>query len=462
MSLFGVLNTGASGLRAGSAGAQVASQNISNAGTDGYSRQQVSLEALGPRPLAGVRVTGSRRVVDQLVERRLLGARASAGQTSTRADSLAVLDAVFSTGPGSVGDALQALQTAMGDLSTSPGDGTARRAVLAAAEGVANAFSSAGSALTAAHTDINERISTTVDDVNTSLREVASLGQQIAEHENATGSEAGELRDRRDELLRGISERIPVRVIEHENGGVSVLLASQKQLVSEDGRVNELIAVPDATSGNVSIEVVSAGASEDVTSLITTGRIAGFIEARDGGIADARAGLDALARDVAVAYDAVHAAGFGLDGGTGRNLFDVHPTVAGAAEAMAVSLDVSGNPDAIAASSTTAGLPGNNQTALDLLALADQQFAAGGTDTATGAYASLVGAAGSAVAGANRAMEHASAVADQVAAVRDGISGVSTDEEMISLMQFQRAYQASLRVVSVADEMLGELMMMKR
>ncbi|MEZ4253148.1 MAG: flagellar basal body rod C-terminal domain-containing protein [Polyangiales bacterium] len=94
--------------------------------------------------------------------------------------------------------------------------------------------------------------------------------------------------------------------------------------------------------------------------------------------------------------------------------------------------------------------------------MSDALVADGGTRTLMDAYAGLVGRAGMAVSDAYLRQDAASAAVDQVEALRESVSGVSVDEEMVDLVRFQRGYQAALKVVQTADEMLGELMNLKR
>lgn len=459
-SLFGVLGVGANGLRTAAFGSAVASENIGGAATPGYTRRIVNIEPIAPGHL-GSRATGSTRIADSFLERRMLGASSFEGEAKARHQALGVLDAVFADGPGDIANSLDAFQRALGDAMSRPNDPAARSIVLERAHDLASSFQRSAEALDNARVDVNGRISDTVRQVNGKLSEIASLGTQIARDE-AAGGQAADLRDRRDQLVREVSEALPVTRIDNADGSIELLLAGSRSLVSGDGRAIELEAVTDATSGDVRLRRVTAGAPEDVTNLVTTGSIGGLIDARDGAIADARGALDQLASDIATAYNGVHSAHVGLDGASGRNLFEPPAAVDGAARAMALSSDVRGQPSNLALAEDPAALPGDNRGALALLAVADTKIALGGTSNASDAYASILANAGAAVQGARNVEEHATAAASQITSLRESISGVSTDEEMISLMKFQRAYQASLRVIEVADSMLGELMSLRR
>jgi flagellar hook-associated protein 1 FlgK len=89
------------------------------------------------------------------------------------------------------------------------------------------------------------------------------------------------------------------------------------------------------------------------------------------------------------------------------------------------------------------------------------RFAAG-SRTASEALSDLVASVGRAVDGAQRDATLLESARAQAWSMRESISGVNSDDEMISLTQYQRAYEASLKVVQTADEMLQELLQMKR
>jgi flagellar hook-associated protein 1 FlgK len=97
-----------------------------------------------------------------------------------------------------------------------------------------------------------------------------------------------------------------------------------------------------------------------------------------------------------------------------------------------------------------------------MLHVRDQRVALGGTATALQSFNAMVADAGTAAQSANAQATQATSVMEQIESLRESVSGVNTDEEMIALMKFQRAYQAGLRVIETADAMLGELLNMAR
>src|SRR5262249_23321877 len=148
--------------------------------------------------------------------------------------------------------------------------------------------------------------------------------------------------------------------------------------------------------------------------------------------------LDQLAYDVGNAVNNVHAAGYGLDGASGRNLFSVTATVAGAARSLTVDPAIAGQPSLVAASSSATGLPGDSSIALALAQLQNTRLAGGGTRTAVEAYSDIVGDVGLRKQGADADADTRDSMKAQVSQMRESASGVNLDEEMMNLTKFQR------------------------
>jgi flagellar hook-associated protein 1 FlgK len=460
MNLGDAFNIGRNALLASQRGTQLASHNLTNASTPGYTRRVMEMQAVPLQIGGGVRTGEVTRAIDPFLERRGLSARTYSGETEARVKALNVFDTVFADGQGSIGEALDTFDAALTDFSVSPQSVPNRQVVLGRADDLAKSFARAQQALAQSRVDTNEAISIDITEVNTKLDRIGELNKQIVAGKNNRGDVA-DLEDQRDQLVRDIADKLPVQTIQDKSGAIAVVLAGSRDLVSIDSKVHHIVPTSSTTSGDVTIQRETNGVMEDITDLFSSGSIGGAIAARDGALSDAQNALDQLAYDVANAYNTQHAAGFGLDGGTGRNLFAAPTQVAGAALSFAVSADVAGQPTFLAGASDPASLPGDNRNALALLQLQDQRFASGGTVTGQQAFSSMVAAAGSAARSAEDQNEYATSSLTQVEALRESYSGVSSDEEMMNVMKFQRAYQAALRVVETADSMLASLLNMR-
>jgi flagellar hook-associated protein 1 FlgK len=174
---------------------------------------------------------------------------------------------------------------------------------------------------------------------------------------------------------------------------------------------------------------------------------------------DVRSRLDELAGALVAEVNALHATGTNPDGDTGVDFFDPAGTTAWT---MSLSAEVAASPDAVAAGTAdTAGdyRGGANDVALALAGLRDAVLAPLG-DTPGGYARDLVSSVGQSVRSALDAVEVQETLADQAEIRRMSFSGVSVDEELVRMIQFQTAYQAAARVVSTADEMLQSLFAM--
>ncbi len=112
----------------------------------------------------------------------------------------------------------------------------------------------------------------------------------------------------------------------------------------------------------------------------------------------------------------------------------------------------------IAASSSPDELPGNNEIALELANLIDAKLFQNGNSNIINYYGAIVSQVGSEIYNTDLTLESQHSVVEQLTTLKEEISGVSLDEESINLMAYQRAYEASSKVISVVDEMLAELL----
>jgi flagellar hook-associated protein 1 FlgK len=222
-----------------------------------------------------------------------------------------------------------------------------------------------------------------------------------------------------------------------------------------DGTDTRPLTIDLNPDGSLKLLSQHGSGSTEVTQLLTGGKLAGIKEARDVDIFDVSSKLDKLVFDVATAINTQHAAGFGKDGVGGRNLFDLSPTSDGAARAIRLGVDVAGNPDAIAAAFDTASVPGGSDNAVALANIWKAPVTGG--RTASESYGDIVGGIGQRKSAVAQAVETQQAIKDQVQAMREAVSGVSLDEEMVSLTKYQRAYEAAGRVLSTVDELMQDL-----
>jgi len=429
-------------------------RNITNAGAAGYARRRALLEAsrVGGASAGGVTFAGASRAVDRFAAARLVAETGRFGAANARAQALSGLDAVVAPTSGGIADRLGALFDAATSLATDADDPTARLTFVARAQDVAAGFRSAGEALAVRRSELVQRATDVAGEVNSRLADVAKLNARIAEG-RGLGQDTGGLEDSRDMLVREIGERVPLQTVEEPSGALT-LLSGGTSLVTGD-RASSFGVELDAVGGLALTVTNPAGGRTDVTSRIDSGSLAGIREARDVDLARVQTSLDTLAVDVTAALNAIHSGGVGLDGVGGRPLFGPPVPGMGAARGMQVDPAIAADPSKVAASQSSAELPGGNATALALAALRETALPGGGT------VASRAGGVGATLGMAMSSAEREVTLRTDTLTMADNLDqqarGVSLEEEMVDLTRYQRAFEASMKVLKVADELLEGL-----
>ncbi len=455
-SLNQLLYTARDSLTAQSYGLNVTGQNITNVNTPGYVRRDPLLEtrALGTATTGTVTTNGLRRATDIYIERRELTARGSASAASEHDKQLASVEALFNDlGATGMGGVLDGLYSSFSALAANPNDPTVRTSVLGAADAFASRANSIGNSLSDQRNELFKAAQDTATQINQKAESIAALNRQIMAAE-AQGEDAADLKDQRNNTLLGLSQLVDIRTIADVKGSI-VVQASGGTLV--DGIDARKLGIGLRDDGAIKITLARDGDTPtEVTQFLTGGTLAGIKDARDVDLFDVSARFDKLVFDVASSVNTQHAAGFGKDGTTGRNLFDVPAVTLGSARAIRLGSAVAGNPDAIAAASDAISLPGGTGNAVALANLWDTPLSGG--RTAAESYGDIVGSIGQRKAAVAQAVDTQNAIKEQIQAMRESVSGVSLDEEMVSLTKYQRAYEAAGKVLSTVDELLQDLM----
>lgn len=454
-SLFNVLGIARDGLMAQQAAIDVTGQNISNASTPGYVRRDADIQSrttAGPSQ-GGVDVVGVTRNLDVFAYNRLIAEEGQKGSADARSTALQSVQGLLGTSDSAIGAKLDDFYASFQTLSATPGDASARAAVLAKASSLVQAFGALSGGLSSAQQQLQNQAAAQANDINSKLAEVATLNGKISQAK-AIGTDANDLRDRRDVLIRDLGAGIGARAVEDDKGEMTVFGAG---IALVTGSSAASLDVSVTASNSLAIRATRPGGSVvDVTSNVVDGKLGGIVTTREKDIPSVSTALDNLAFNFANSVNAVHQSGVGLDGVSGRSMFDVSSTAQGAAYTLRLSADVANNPNAIAAASTPGDLPGGSDIAVKLGQLSAGKLASGNTPSDT--WANLTNDLGTRLASAT----HESALrADTVAqadSLNSSTSGVSIDEETVKLTQFQRAFEASTKVLQTVDSLLQGLM----
>ena len=466
--LLNVLTIAQSGLVATSTAIAVTGENITGANTPGYSRRIAMLEnrSLNASTAGGVAVSGVARVFDQFSERALLAENGNWGAADSRSRALERAEGVLQPGDGfglddKFGEFFQSWEA----LAQKPDDLALRRDIVAKSQGLVQAFNTMSSSLESLRTNLFSDAQNVVDEVNLRLEKINVLNNKAIATSQSTSGKA-EILDERDRLIREVSERISVTVVPQASGAVALLSSGVALL---DSGVVRTISVSQASYDPASPTdprtvlrfdaTLPGGTPRDITKNLSGGRLAGIREARDVDMIDLAENLDNLAFDFALEANTRHAAGVDLDGNAPPDLFvgglGPVPAPPGTAIGLLFNSVFEGDRRLLAAASALSPPPGGNETALSLAAI--QQFALGGTGTPAERAGQLAAFTGGKVNAAKGELRLRATTVSQAHQRREEAAGVSLDEEMINLTKYQRAFQASTRVLQVADQLLQEL-----
>lgn len=448
-SLFSLLDLGAGAISAKSTGVAVAGNNAANADTEGYSRQRVDFRSERGFPVAG----GVRAGAVQRFESLLLAGRSRVGGAAlamSRAFTQALTDFEIATSASNVAGKMSEFFAAVGSVSASPLDPFARPAAVTAAENLAKSIRSQATAVAEARSETDQRI-------RERTREASALAQQVADLNKATQiSSDPVVADKRDAAAQNLAELVGGRARIDSDGYMRVVLDNGGVLVDGANAATLEANTDSANDGMARIELVDGPHRLDITSNLSAGTIGGEIAFRDGTAKTTIGDLDQLAFDLATSINATHRANIGADGIGGRDLF-VEPTVVtGAATALAVDSAVLADADLFATGQAGGG-PGDNRGALALLGLRDQPLASGGTRSFIDAGIDLVANVGYEAANSTAQLDRLSATVDHLDGLRDSLAGVSVQEELTRLSEFQRGIEAASRFVSTVDDILGTI-----
>jgi flagellar hook-associated protein 1 FlgK len=420
------LQTALSGLLADQQAIDTTGHNITNANTEGYSRQVAVLQTNEPMRIAamsptngeggqlgtGVSVATITRIRDTYLDAQYRTQNSALGAATTQADELQQAQSAFDE-PSSAGLATQlsAFWSAWGELAKEPSSEAAKVAVVSAGNQLADTLNQVSAQLQSIEGQAAQQyaaIAGPSGEVQSDASQIAALNQQIKLSLQAK-QQPNDLEDRRDLLIDKLSSLGDVTVTQEADGTDTIAFGNAAKPLVEGSQVNWPQTLTAAAGGKL-------GALLELSS--PEGALAHFQEALNG-----------VAGTLAESVNALHTSTPFFTGKTAA-------TIAVAVKPAEVQTAGPGNPE-------------GNEVA--------QQIAALRGGTAEQHYAALIAQVGSAVKSAESDQANQQAVVTAVGNQRQSVSGVSLDEEMTNLITFQRGYEASARALTSMDEMLDTL-----
>lgn len=457
---------------------QVTQNNVANASTPGYAKQSQTLQAMPFDPSAGasggVRAGEIQSSRSEYAEQAVRQQALLLGQADQNVNSLTALQSNFDvTGASGLPAALNNLFQAFSAWGQTPNDSTARQAVLDSAQSVAHAFQQTATGLTGVTQDTNHQLQQTVEQVNQVVGQIAAFNSQIMQGDhNDAGLDAQLHSD-----LEQLSTYIPFTATQQQDGSTTILLNGQSPLLIGAQQYNlsfnlQQTSDPEAPfPSGPPLAHVQAADGTDLTAGITSGQLGALLHVRNDvlpsyiGTAYQPGDLNAMAKMLATRVNGLLTSGTLADGTTaGVPLFaygtaDDPNNDTNIAQTFRVSSTI--NPALLAAN--VAGPPAqSNGVPLALSKLANPQDPLDQVNgqSLTAFYGSMAARVGAALQDATEQQSVSQSAVAQAQNLRHQASGVDLNEEAVRLVEFQRAYEANARMVTVLDQLTQDTIQM--
>ncbi len=323
--LFDGISIGLSGLNAAQASLNTTQNNIANANTPGYSRQTVDLEESFPAlDIPGTRgrgvsigaVTSSRNV---LIERRLRTSGALSSYYKSASDLLNRIETLFNEPAGTgLSSSLNGFFNSWQALSTNPSSASARSNVARSAQTLSTGFKQIDDQLSDMLKQTDDEVSQNSDKANLLIKNIAFVNGEIANAELGGIDRANGLRDRRGEMLKQLSEILPIETFEtsYKSSGQSELSVQTGGMSIISGKeFHQLKALKSGQRDNLFF-INSGGSPTDITDSVKnalSGSMSALFTMRDT-ISQYRSKLDEIAKGIVNQVNLLHTKGMGLTG----------------------------------------------------------------------------------------------------------------------------------------------------
>ncbi len=312
-----------------------AGHNISNADTEGYSRQRVQVKTFDPlyRPDLtraetpgqigqGTTIESINRLRDELLDQRIVAQGNQETYWETRDKYILMMENIYNE-PNeiSVRTNMDKYWQSWQELSMYPESQAARQAVVTRGDSLAESIQQRFKSLSGVGTLINGDIESSVRQVNNYTKQIAELNEQIVKSK-ASGDNPNDLMDRRDLLVEKLSKLVNITTDNRDNDEFMVHLDGQ---VLVQGKVARKFGIEAQIDNNGYSKVVWADTKD--TAHISGGSLGALIELRDVDVRNEIQSLNTMTMNFADLVNDVHRNGIGANNVSGLDFFTQEPFV---------------------------------------------------------------------------------------------------------------------------------------
>ncbi|RXG99953.1 flagellar hook-associated protein FlgK [Bradyrhizobium zhanjiangense] len=486
MSLTAALDSARASLMASGIQSSTISRNIAGASTAGYSRKIAVLDNL---PNAGVYVAAIQRAASGGLFTNVLTA------TSASAKQSAIYDGLQKIATSTVDDPeleqsptaqLTKLKQALQQYANSTDNATLAQAAVTSAKDMATALNQATKTVQSVREGADADMATSVANINQLLTQFDKVNTAIVRG-TISGDDVTDYLDQRDSIVSKLSQEVGVSMSLRANGDAALYTDSGVVLFDKTARTVSFTATnvytPGTTGNAVYIDGVPVTGANSVMPL-KTGKLAGLAELRDNATVTYQSQLDEIARGLIDAFKEVDQSGAALPDVPGLFTYPGAPAMPASATisvglagtiSVAASVDPAsgGNPNLLrdgaisgnaAYDYNTTGNAGFSARLQQLINEMDapQPFDATAQGKPSGSVIEFASSSASWIESQRKAaddsVQYQNTLLDRSTAALSNVNGVNMDDEMSLMLQVERTYSASSKIISTVDEMLQSLL----
>ena len=467
--LLASLTSSANTLQAYGQVLETAQNNVSNASTPGYAKQEVQLYAMPFDPMVGTTGgVGVGKMVsarDQYADQAVRTQETGLGYQKQMANTLSALQSSFDiSGNQGIPLALNNLFQSFSAWGATPDNAAARQSVIQNATTLAETFQQTASQVAAQAGNAQQQISQTVDQVNQLVGQLQGYNVIAMQGNQNDAGLSAQMHSALDQLagLAGVTATFQSDgTVNLMLNGQTPLLLGDKQYKISSGLYQPQSPAPVNLNSPANVKIQGSDGT-DVTSETTGGQLGALLNLRNQvipaltGDTYQSGSLNTLAKQLADRVNQLLTSG---------NISDGPPPVPGVAlftydaanptnTAASLAVDPAVTPSQLAAIST--GPPEvSNGVPLALSALASPLQDA---DKVNGLsysqyFGQIAGQVGGLLSTATNEQTVQQSLLSQAKTLQQQYEGVSLDEEATILMQFQRSYEATSKFLTVLDNL---------
>ncbi len=319
MSIYSSMQMATNTLRATQIGLQVVGQNIANANTDGYIREEAIFE---PGPIQrdgnlvlglGVKVGGIIQRVDSFIQERLFGSRSDRAGAEVEEQAYQQVETILSELTDSdLSTAMSDLFASIAEVLNQPESVAIRNLVILRGQTVTSRINGLSKRLLDLRKDLNTLTAALEGEINTLTDTIRTLNVRITTTEGGelATSDAGALRDQRNAAVDRLAEIMDIQISEQPSGALNVSVDGE-YLVFESRR--RLVSTNKTSEDGVILDTIQFDETKSPLN-VTSGELAGLYESRDTVVKGLFDQLDEFARTLVFEFNKLYSRGQGLTG----------------------------------------------------------------------------------------------------------------------------------------------------